>query len=116
MSVPSLSFEPGSGGHAMVVAVQTVNQDMLSTSENILARHCRPDYVVDTTFELFLDLGATDAQCDFPVVYASGANGVAGDSPETMAPDLEPLFDAIVREVGTRFSTHIDMKEGRCLL
>jgi GTP-binding protein len=55
--------------------------------------------VIDSTFDLFVDLGATDEQCDFPVVYASGANGVAGGSPEELAEDLAPLFEAIVREV-----------------
>ena len=59
---------------------------------------CRPDFVIDTTFDLFVDLGATDEQCDFPVVYASGANGIAGDAPETLAETLEPLFECIVRE------------------
>ncbi|KAI7840975.1 hypothetical protein COHA_005204 [Chlorella ohadii] len=59
----------------------------------------RVDWVVDQTFELFLDLGATDEQCDFPVVYASGIAGIAGPSPEELADDLEPLFDLIVREV-----------------
>ena len=38
----------------------------------------RPDWVVDSTFELFMDLGATDEQCEFAVVYASGVNGIAG--------------------------------------
>ena len=54
--------------------------------------------MIDTTFDLFVDLGATDEQCDFPVVYASGANGIAGDAPETLAETLEPLFECIVRE------------------
>jgi predicted membrane GTPase involved in stress response len=38
----------------------------------------RPEWVVDATYELFMDLGATDEQCEFPVVYASGVNGIAG--------------------------------------
>lgn len=38
----------------------------------------RPDWVVDSTFELFMDLGATDEQCEFPVCFASGVNGIAG--------------------------------------
>lgn len=59
----------------------------------------RPDYVIDTTFDLFVDLGASDEQCDFPIVYASGANGVAGNEPDTMSDTLEPLFECIVREV-----------------
>eukprot|EP00882_Tetradesmus_deserticola_P000261 GHRQ01000288.1.p1 GENE.GHRQ01000288.1~~GHRQ01000288.1.p1 ORF type:complete len:685 (+),score=335.85 GHRQ01000288.1:559-2613(+) len=59
----------------------------------------RPEWVVDSTFELFMDLGASDEQCDFPVVYASGVNGIAGMSPDGLADDLQPLFDTIVREV-----------------
>lgn len=59
----------------------------------------RPDWVVDSTFELFMDLGATDEQCEFPVVYASGVNGIAGESPETLAEDLQPLFEAIIKNV-----------------
>lgn len=59
----------------------------------------RPDFVIDSTFDLFVDLGAPDHLCDFPVVYASGANGIAGDDPATLAEDLEPLFECIVREV-----------------
>jgi GTP-binding protein len=59
----------------------------------------RPEWVVDSTFELFMDLGATDEQCDFPVVYASGVNGIAGMAPTDLAADLQPLFETIVREV-----------------
>ncbi len=46
-----------------------------------------------------MELGATDEQCDFPVVYASGANGIAGDDHKDLAEDLAPLFEAIIREV-----------------
>jgi predicted membrane GTPase involved in stress response len=59
----------------------------------------RPEWVVDSTFELFMDLGASDEQCEFPVVYASGVQGIAGNSPDAMAEDLQPLFEAIVKEV-----------------
>jgi hypothetical protein len=62
----------------------------------------RPDFVIDATFDLFCELCATDEQCDFPVVYASGVNGIAGGSPADLADDLAPLFEAIVREVRTR--------------
>ncbi|KAA6419354.1 MAG: GTP binding [Trebouxia sp. A1-2] len=58
-----------------------------------------PDYVIDTTFELFCELGASDEQCDFPAVYASGVNGTAGLLPTGLADDLEPLFEAIVKEI-----------------
>eukprot|EP00775_Hariotina_reticulata_P001560 gene1560-1900_t len=46
----------------------------------------RADWVVDSTFELFMDLGATDEQCEFPVVYASGVNGIAVQRDVTPAP------------------------------
>ena len=59
---------------------------------------CRPDWVIDQTFDLFVELGANDEQCDFPVVYASGVNGTAGQAPEEMSENLEPLFEAVVRE------------------
>ena len=59
----------------------------------------RPDWVIDSTYELFMDLGATDDQCDFPVVYASGVNGIAGLKPDQMATDLVPLFDAIIKNI-----------------
>lgn len=57
--------------------------------------------MIDSTFDLFCELCATDEQCDFPVVYASGVNGIAGGSPADLADDLAPLFEAIVREVST---------------
>jgi GTP-binding protein len=59
----------------------------------------RPDYVIDAVFDLFCELEACDEQCDFPVVYASGMSGIAGDEPDNLADDLEPLFEAIIREV-----------------
>lgn len=59
----------------------------------------RPDYVVDNTFELFCEIGASDAQCDFPIVYASGFSGIAGMDPDSLEETLEPLFQTIVDEV-----------------
>uniref|UniRef100_A0A7S0QZL3 Tr-type G domain-containing protein n=1 Tax=Pyramimonas obovata TaxID=1411642 RepID=A0A7S0QZL3_9CHLO len=59
----------------------------------------RPDYVLDTTFDLFVELGATDEQCEFPVVYASGLSGIAGPEPDQLEETLEPLFDVIMSEV-----------------
>jgi GTP-binding protein len=59
----------------------------------------RPDWVVDTTFDLFCSLGATDEQCEFPVVFASGVNGIAGLELDQMAETLEPLFDVIVAKI-----------------
>ncbi|KAL8489594.1 hypothetical protein ACS0TY_025490 [Phlomoides rotata] len=57
----------------------------------------RPDYVINSTFELFIELNASDEQCDFQVIYASGLKGKAGLSPEKLADDLGPLFEAVVR-------------------
>jgi predicted membrane GTPase involved in stress response len=54
---------------------------------------------VDSTFDLFVELGASDEQCDFPVVYASGVNGTAGLTPHGLAADLQPLFESIVSEI-----------------
>ena len=59
----------------------------------------RPDWVIDQVFDLFDQLGATEAQLDFPVVYASALLGVAGPRPDALADDMTPLFEAIVREV-----------------
>ncbi len=59
----------------------------------------RPDWVVDQVFDLFDNLGATEEQLDFPIVYASALNGIAGLDPEQMADDMTPLFEAIVEHV-----------------
>jgi small GTP-binding protein len=59
----------------------------------------RPDWVVDATYELFMDLGANDDQCEFPIVFASGVKGIAGVTVDTMAEDLQPLFEMIVKSV-----------------
>lgn len=56
----------------------------------------RPDYVVDTVFDLFMELGATDEQIDFKVVYASGLLGKAGHEPDELAEDMGPLFEAVI--------------------
>ena len=56
----------------------------------------RPDYVVNATFDLFIDLGATDEQAEFPVIYTRALEQRAGYSPDELAPNLEPLFDTIV--------------------
>ena len=65
----------------------------------------RPDWVMDQVFELFDNLGATDEQLDFPIVYASAINGIAGDDHEAMAEDMTPLFEAIIKHVD---APHVD--------
>ncbi|WP_428241234.1 translational GTPase TypA [Gynuella sp.] len=59
----------------------------------------RPDWVVDQVFDLFDRLGATDEQLDFPIVYASALNGIAGSDPTDMAEDMRPLFEMVVNRV-----------------
>jgi len=59
----------------------------------------RPDWVMDQVFDLFDSLGATDEQLDFPVMYASAINGIAGTSVDNMAEDMTPLFESLVENV-----------------
>ena len=59
----------------------------------------RADWVLNETFDLFDRLGATDEQLDFPIIYASGLNGYAGDNPDIRSGDMTPLFEAIVNHV-----------------
>ena len=59
----------------------------------------RAEWVVDQTFDLFDKLGATDAQLDFPVVYASALNGYASLDPAAREGTLKPLFDTILSYV-----------------
>jgi GTP-binding protein len=59
----------------------------------------RPDWVVDQVFDLFDRLGATEQQLDFPVIYASAIQGIAGLDHEDMAADMQPLFETVVEKV-----------------
>src|SRR5262245_13479383 len=59
----------------------------------------RPHWVLDQVFDLFDRLGATEEQLDFPVIYASALNGVAGHEPDQLAADMAPLLDLIVARV-----------------
>ncbi|MGP1959990.1 MAG: translational GTPase TypA [Arsenophonus sp. NC-TX2-MAG3] len=59
----------------------------------------RPDWVVDQVFDLFVNLEATDEQLDFPIIYASALNGIAGIDYNDMAADMTPLYEAIVKYV-----------------
>ncbi len=59
----------------------------------------RPDWVIDQIFDLFDNLGATDEQLDFPIVYASALNGIAGMDHEKMDDNMDALFQAIIDHV-----------------
>jgi GTP-binding protein len=56
----------------------------------------RPDWVIDQVFELFDQLGASDEQLDFPIVYASAINGFAGLESDVTSGDMTSLFETIV--------------------
>ena len=59
----------------------------------------RADYVINATFDLFDKLHATEAQLDFPVIFASGLNGWASLKQGEIGTDLAPLFDAVLEHV-----------------
>jgi GTP-binding protein len=59
----------------------------------------RPHWVVDQVFDLFDRLGATDEQLDFPIIYASALNGVAGLEVDELADDMIPLYQMITDKV-----------------
>jgi len=74
-------------GHKAVVVINKVDR-----------KDAEPSRVLNETFDLFIELGATDEQADFPVIYAQATAGRAGLTPE-LGPDLQPLFDVILREI-----------------
>ncbi len=59
----------------------------------------RPDWVVDQVFDLFANLGATDEQLDFPIVYASALTGYASLDKNVREGDMTPLYEAIIKNV-----------------
>jgi len=61
----------------------------------------RPDWVLDQVFDLFDRLGGNDEQLDFPVVYASALNGIAGLDENEMSDDMSPLMDLILDKVSS---------------
>jgi len=74
-------------GHRAVVVINKVDR-----------KDAEPARVLNQTFDLFIELGATDEQADFPVIYTQATSAQAGLSPE-LGPDLQPLFQAILRHL-----------------
>ncbi len=72
-------------GHQAIVVVNKMDRP-----------NARPDWVVDQTFDLFVDLGATDEQVEFDIVYCNGLDGYAGHSSDELDTTLEPLFKTIL--------------------
>ena len=59
----------------------------------------RPDYVVDKSFDLFVELEASDDQTDFEIVYCSAINGQSGTEPDKMQDSMAPILDAIIGSI-----------------
>ena len=59
----------------------------------------RPDEVVDETLELFMELGATDEQIDFPIVYASARDGKYGYDPAHLENNMQAVFETILKAI-----------------
>jgi GTP-binding protein len=76
-------------GHKIIVVINKIDK-----------KDARPDWVLDKTFDLFVELGASDRQTDFPVIYASAISGIAGKTADigTMK-DVAPLLDTILEVV-----------------
>jgi GTP-binding protein len=76
-------------GHKVIVVINKIDLP-----------EARAQWVLNQTFDLFVELGATDEQVEFPVIYASAMQGKAGLEPhlESMV-DIEPIFDAVIKYI-----------------
>jgi GTP-binding protein len=74
-------------GHRAIVVINKVDR-----------KDAEPERVLNQTFDLFIELGASEEQADFPVIYANAVTAQAGLSPE-LGPDLLPLFEAILQRI-----------------
>src|SRR5262249_2555256 len=59
----------------------------------------RPAQVLDEIYDLFIDLGATEDQLEFPVLYANARSGTASRAADEPGTDLQPLFEAVVESI-----------------
>ena len=62
-------------------------------------KDARPEEVVDMTFNLFMELNATDEQLDFPIIYGIAKQGIAKKSLNEESDSIEPLLEAILNQV-----------------
>jgi len=76
------------GGLSVIVVINKIDRS-----------DARPAEVLSEIYDLFIDLGANDAQLEFPVLYAIGRDGIAQDTLEGKSDNLHPLLDAILREL-----------------
>jgi GTP-binding protein len=74
-------------GHQAVVVINKVDR-----------KGSNPELALNQTFDLFIQLEATDEQADFPVIYTNAVTGQASLTPD-LGPNLQPLFEAILRRI-----------------
>jgi GTP-binding protein len=75
-------------GHRAIVVVNKIDRPQ-----------ARPNWVVNETFDLFVDLGASDEQAEFATIFTNALAGHAGRSPLKLHDSLEPLFEAILDRI-----------------
>jgi GTP-binding protein len=74
-------------GHKAIVVINKMDR-----------KDAEPDRTLNSTFDLFVELGANEEQADFPIIYANAITQQAGDTQE-LTSDLQPLFQAILRHI-----------------
>ena len=75
-------------GHRAIVVINKIDRPQ-----------ARPNHVLTETFDLFLDLGASEAQAEYETIYTNALVGSAGTDPHHLSGTLEPLFEAIVAQL-----------------
>lgn len=75
-------------GHRAIVVVNKIDRPQ-----------ARPNFVVNATFDLFIELGANDEQAEFPVIYTNALRGQASYTPVQLHNSLEPLFETILAHI-----------------
>jgi len=75
-------------GHRAIVVINKIDRP-----------NARPMHVLNETFDLFLDLGASEEQAEFETIYTNALTGSAGTDHRHVSSTLEPLFNAIVEEI-----------------
>lgn len=76
------------GGLSIIVVINKIDRP-----------DARPAEVLSEIYDLFIDLGATEEQLEFPLLYAIGRNGIAQDTLDGTSSNLHPLLNAIVKEI-----------------
>ncbi len=75
-------------GHRAIVVINKIDRPQ-----------ARPNHVLNATFDLFLDLGASNEQAEYDTIYTNAITGSAGTDPRHMSGSLEPLFEAILATI-----------------